>query len=125
VFKNLADKFGNPEAVSADGLNFLFVKKDKVDIFLTVLRLNLNDNFEEGFEVLTKFEQINLRKVEKNFLMQPRLKSKSNTSLKKEKINMKFDINCDQGQFDIAVCLYYLGVSSVFLLVDYQQDDKI
>lgn len=105
VFKDLAEKFGQPEAVSGDGLNFLFVKRKMRNTFLTVLRLNLDNS--KGFEILTKFEQINLQKVEKNFLKTNHFMN-SQTS-KSKRVDMKFDINCEENtcQFDIAVCMSY------------------
>ena len=40
---------------------------------------------------------------------------------------MKFDINCEENtcQFDIAVCMFYQGKSSIFLLVDHKKDDMV
>lgn len=41
IFKHLSDKYGEPEAVSADGLIFLFAKGKCEKTYLTVLRIDL------------------------------------------------------------------------------------
>lgn len=54
-FRELTDKYGQAQAVSADGLNFLFVKGKNEKTYLTVLRINLKDYPLTGFEILTNF----------------------------------------------------------------------